>query len=110
MTMLIQDLCAAGELPVRAATVCSNAKLETVEDVKRYFEWHGTFKSIRDCGEKTEKELIGFCRSMSLTNPDSTSNSVENVAAVIYPFVTPRKERVFELFVQSQLSTLSVRA
>ncbi len=107
--MQIDSLCEAGKLSVRASNVCSAADLDTVEDVKNYFEQYGTFKKIRNCGNKTEKELLDLCQAERATLFADYDEQVSEVPEV-YPFVTPRKEEIFEMYIQSQLQRLPVRA
>jgi len=56
-------------ISIRAYNVCLYNELSTFESLRQYYKMHGTFSKFRNCGLKTNKELIDFCKA----NIDSVS-------------------------------------
>lgn len=49
-------------LTVRSINICKDAGLNTLNLILEYYSKNGSFLSIRNCGAKTEKELIEICK------------------------------------------------
>lgn len=59
-------------LTVRSYNVCMNNKLFTVNDIVNYFSKRKTFINLRNCGRKSNEELITLCNQLN-------SNSLLNI-------------------------------
>ncbi len=58
---LLKDLAESSyELTVRAYNVCKDLGFVTVRDLHEFIVKHGEFKNIRNCGNKTNLELLEF--------------------------------------------------
>jgi hypothetical protein len=49
-------------MTVRAYNVCVNNDIETLSQLLNAYKQSGSFVQFRNCGTKTEKELIGICK------------------------------------------------
>ena len=54
----IKDLHYAGEISVRSFNVCSRVNILTILDLHNYLEKHGDFLKVKNCGTKSNKELL----------------------------------------------------
>jgi hypothetical protein len=67
--MTIDKIYSNGNLSVRSYHACKYNAIETIEDLKNYFSKNKTFKKLRNCGEKSNTELIQLCHKF----PDKPS-------------------------------------
>jgi hypothetical protein len=61
----LDELEKAEWISVRAINVCKNNRLTGLNNIISYYRINGTFKSLENCGEKTEKELSEICKKYS---------------------------------------------
>jgi len=66
----INEVYRKGEIEVRSFNICINAGLNSLEDLKIFFKKNGTFKKLRNCGNKSNKELIAICYKYQLLDSD----------------------------------------
>jgi hypothetical protein len=57
----IKDLAEIEDLSVRTINICYFTDLHSLNQILRFYETHKSFKNIRNCGAKSEKELIELC-------------------------------------------------
>jgi len=57
----IDDLIKLNKISARTYKVCSFYNLLTVRDIIRFNNTNDSFKKLRNCGERTEKELLALC-------------------------------------------------
>lgn len=58
--MTLDDLKKKVALSVRSYNVCYGSSLNSIEEIKEFYLKFGSFLSIRNCGEKSNKELISL--------------------------------------------------
>ncbi len=58
----IEELKASAGLSERTKNVCIKGSLETLYKILHYFLKNGDFKKIRNCGEKTNQELMSLAK------------------------------------------------
>lgn len=73
--MTIEEIFNRNEISVRTYNVCIDNKLFTLSDLKKYFYANKSFKGLRNCGTKTNRELIEICTK---NNVDTDHKKEEN--------------------------------
>lgn len=98
----LHELRETGEISVRSYNVCGRAKIITVQDMHEYLLKNEDFINIKNCGQKSNKELLGIYRQYFWA--DNLSKSEEpNVPALV-------KSLEFEDVIECAFKKLSVRA
>lgn len=59
--MTVEEIFNRNEISVRTYNVCRDNKLFTLSDLKNYFHANKSFKGLRNCGTKTNRDLIEIC-------------------------------------------------
>lgn len=59
--MTINKMYFNDEISMRAFNTCIDNKIETTTDLREIYSTYGSFKSLRNCGDKTNVELIAMC-------------------------------------------------
>jgi DNA-directed RNA polymerase alpha subunit len=59
--MIIDEIFQIGNMSVRSYNICKGNKLDTVIELKEYFYEHKSFYKLRNCGRRTNEELIEIC-------------------------------------------------
>lgn len=88
------------ELDKRAYNICRFNNLFTVEEVYKHFLKSRTFLDLRNCGNKTNRELIELCEKFKFDL--SLFRNIENFNST--------QIDVLDNYIESTLSNLSVRA
>lgn len=57
----LDDLIVSDWLSVRAINICRRFQLFSLHHILSFYETHGSFKKLQNCGWKTEKELTDLC-------------------------------------------------
>ncbi len=65
-------------LSIRSLNICLDNEILTVEDLKNHLEKYGTFKNLRRCGDKSNKELKDLC-ALYLSISEISENKNENI-------------------------------
>jgi hypothetical protein len=71
-------------LTVRTINICKDRGLTTLNLILDYYNLNGTFKSIKNCGNKTDIELIEICKKYNYQISNIKFNSVGNFSSPIY--------------------------
>lgn len=61
----LDDLEKADWISVRAINICKYNRLIGLNDIISFYRKHGSFKNLKNCGDKTEKELSEICKKFS---------------------------------------------
>lgn len=61
----LDDLEGTDWISVRAINICRNNMLNSLSDIIAFYKTNGSFKSLENCGDKTEKELSEICKRFS---------------------------------------------
>ena len=67
----IKQLDISNNISERAKTVCENASFKYLGDILEYYHNNLSFKKLRNCGTKTNNELIKICENHVIENKDS---------------------------------------
>lgn len=103
---LLKDLTDSADLSVRAYNICKDLDLITVRDLYNFIRNHGDFRKARNCGAKTDKELLVFIKTFYLDSFDSAevvNNEELNKESVI-------SDQSFEFLVSVEFEKMTVRA
>lgn len=59
--MTIEEIYKKEEISVRSFHVCKYNELNSISDLKKYYYKNKSFEKLRNCGKKTNEELIDIC-------------------------------------------------
>lgn len=109
--MTIEEIYKKEEISVRSYHVCKNNNLNTVKDLKEYFFVRKTFENLRNCGRKSNEELIEICNKYQNTyfeevNVEKKENPLKKI---IYGLTRVQRE-VVNSFILINTNSLSVRS
>jgi hypothetical protein len=88
----INELKVLEGLSVRAYNVCMNGRLKNIAEIVSYYTKYGNFLRIRNCGRKTDNELVTLClkyRSMLIEIPSYDDLEEEDLAEEIEVVAAP---------------------
>ncbi len=101
------------KMSVRAVNICQTANLNSLRKILCFFQTQGTFKNIRNCGQRTENELIFICNKY--LNGHTIQQSIPNLPFLnktieIISKFNPFKKAALNRHIDYLLSKLNVRA
>lgn len=113
--MTIDEIYKKGNLSIRSYHVCENNNIETIHDLKKYFIKYKSFVKFRNCGRKSDEELIKLCNSYYLEEVDSFDKEIqkkvlENPIRKIINGLTRVQREVINSFILVNTNSLSVRS
>jgi hypothetical protein len=92
------------ELTVRAYNVCKDLGFVTLRDLHEFIVKHGDFKTVRNCGNKTNLELLEFHKTFYTDAfEEQEGEETINKESVI-------SDQSFEYLIEGEFEKLSVRA
>jgi hypothetical protein len=109
--ILLEELIDNEWLSVRSINICKVAGLISLNRILDFYSKKGSFMTIRNCGAKTDKELIEICKKYLASNPvnseakEQTESFLETINSLT-PFQKATLNRHFEYLV----SNLNVRS
>jgi len=109
--ILLEELIDKEWLSVRSINICKDADLISLNRILDFYAKKGSFMSIRNCGAKTDKELIEICKKYLVSIPDSGDSKEQKESFLetinlLTPFQKATLNRHFEYLV----SNLNVRS
>lgn len=111
--MTINEIFLKDEISVRAFNTCTDNKIENISELKDYFNTYGSFKQLRNCGRKTDSELVGIClkyfdlENQLINTTDIYSN--KNISNILSYF-TEDKFILIDDFIKVRFINLSLRS
>lgn len=97
----------------RSIGVCRIANLNTLKEVIEYYYKHGTFIEIRNCGIKSDKELIEICKKY-INNPfrviETPQTIIDRSIEEIFNKLNPFKRGLLNRYIQFLINALNVRS
>jgi hypothetical protein len=111
--MTINEIFLKGEISVRALNTCTDNEIETIAELKEFFNTCGSFKLFRNCGRKTDSELVNIClkyfdlESQQINTTDIYSN--QNISNLLSDF-DEKKLIIIDNFIKAKFIDLSVRS
>ena len=106
--MTIDEIYKKEEISVRSYHVCKYNELHSVSDLKQYYRKNKSFEKLRNCGRKSNKELIEIFNKYQ---DDYVENrEMENPLKSIILNLTRVQREVVNSFIFVNTNTLSVRS
>jgi hypothetical protein len=108
--MTIDKIYSDGNLSVRSYNVCKDNGIQNVIDLKEFYERSKSFRFLRNCGPKSNQELLELCDEFNqnsnsispvLTNESNIVNTIESLSR-------PQRQ-VINNFIKITTSNLKVR-
>ena len=111
--MTINEIFLKEEISVRAFNTCTDNEIETISELIEYYNTYGSFKHFRNCGKKTDSELISICLkyfdSENVTENTNDLFSNNNIIEFLSKF-DERKLTIVDNFIKTEFLNLSVRS
>lgn len=111
--MTINEIFLNNEISVRAFNTCTDNEIETISELKEYFNTYGSFNRFRNCGKKTNSELVDIClkyfdlESQLINTIDIYSN--QNISNLLSDF-DEKKLIIIDSFIKVKFIDLSIRS
>lgn len=71
--MTIDEIYKNKQICARTYNVCIDNNINSIERLKEYYLKHKSFEHLKNCGQKTNEELIDFC----INHPEIYNNIEE---------------------------------
>ncbi len=98
-------------MTVRAFNICVNNGIESLSQLLKVYKQSGSFVQFRNCGAKTEKELIEICKKYSNLNKcEEIPKEINDVTLEIVDRLTLSKKNVLYRYLLNSFDNLTVRA
>ena len=110
--MTIDEIYKKEEISVRSYHVCKYNELHSVSDLKKYYYKNKSFEKLRNCGRKSDEELIDICNKYQdeyIENRE-TETKKENPLKTIISELTRVQREVINRFIFVNTNSLSVRS
>lgn len=110
--MTIDEIYKKEEISVRSYHVCKYNELHSVSDLKKYYYKNKSFEKLRNCGRKSNEELIDICNKYQdeyIENRE-TETKKENPLKTIISELTRVQREVINSFIFVNTNSLSVRS
>ncbi|GAL73124.1 sigma factor-like helix-turn-helix DNA-binding protein [Jejuia pallidilutea] len=110
--MTIDEIYKKEEISVRSYHVCKYNELNSISDLKKYYYKNKSFEKLRNCGRKSNEELIELCnkyrdeflanRELEIKKENSLKNIISNLTRI--------QREVINSFILVNTNSLSVRS
>ncbi len=110
--MTIDEIYKKEEISVRSYHVCKYNNLNSVKDLKEYFYKRKSFDNLRNCGKKSNEELIELCNKYQgeYLETQELENNKENPLKTIISELTRVQREVINSFILVNTNSLTVRS
>lgn len=110
--MTIDEIYKNEEISVRSYHVCKYNELNSISDLKKYYYKNKSFEKLRNCGRKSNEELIELCNKYPDNYFENKEVEVktENPLNGIIPNLTRVQREVINSFIFVNTNSLSVRS
>lgn len=106
--MTVEEIYLKGEISVRSYHVCITSELYTVFDLINFYHNNLSFKNIRNCGTKSNNELIAICEKYKSSSIKVVKR--ENIFEKIVLNLSRAQREVINSFTLVNKESLSVRS
>lgn len=98
-------------IKVRCYNVCKDNNLLTINDLHKYYLKHGSFEKLRNCGRKSNEELVEICKNYQ-TDVSEEKNEFLNIDALkkIITNLSKAQREVINNFIFVNTNKLSTRS
>ena len=107
--MTIDKIYSDGNLSVRSYHACKYNEIESILDLKSYYLKHRTFTKLRNCGEKSNLELIRLCKEHQDASIPKDTETKENTLIDKIQKLNRLQRQVINQFIKITTSNLKVR-
>jgi len=110
--MTIDEIYRKEKISVRSYHVCKYNNLNSVKDLKEYFYKHKSFDKLRNCGRKSNEELIEICNKFQgeyLENQELETKRENPLKSIILELTRVQRE-VINSFILVNTNSLTVRS
>ncbi len=97
-------------LSVRSVNVCKAAGLDNLEKIILYFNTYGGFQQLKNCGRKSEKELLNVCEIYGNTQDGDRIEKLSNDVLLKIVSFEPKKIAILNTYFEFLTSKLEVRS
>lgn len=109
--MTIDEIFDNEEISVRSYNVCRYNGLDSIDKLKEYYLKNSSFENLRNCGRRSNEELIEVCKKYLTTNADNTTEQTnKNPLEEILANLTRIQREVINSFILVNINSLSVRS
>lgn len=110
--MTIDEIYKKGNLSIRSYHVCKSNEIETIFDLKKYFIKYKSFVKFRNCGRKSNEELIEICNKYKgeYLEDCEIETKKENPLKIIISELTRVQREVVNSYILINTNSLSVRS
>ncbi|MFD0931288.1 Helicase associated domain protein [Psychroflexus salinarum] len=110
--MTIDEIYKKEEISVRSYNVCKYNELYSVPDLKKYYYKNKSFEKLRNCGRKSNEELIDICNKYQdeyIENKEIEIKKEKPLKGIISNLTRVQRE-VINSFILVNTNSLSVRS
>lgn len=110
--MTIDEIYKNEEISVRSYHICKYNELNSISDLKKYYYKNKSFEKLRNCGRKSNEELIEICNKYPDDYYENKEIEVkeENPLKSIISVLTRVQREVINSFIFVNTNSLSVRS
>ena len=110
--MTIEEIYYSEDLSVRSFNVCNDNGLKDLPSILSYFQENKTFDNLRNCGRKSNEELIALCLKYidkeNLAQDESTKT--ENPLIAKISNLTRTQREIVNSFIEINVNNLTNRS
>ncbi len=109
--MTIDEIYDFDEISVRSYNLCRYNNLNSLQNLIDYYCKHGNFNKLRNCGKKSNEELIEICKKYQTTIADKTTEQTNKYPLEeILANLTRIQRDIINSFILVNANSLSVRS
>ncbi|AJR03761.1 helicase associated domain-containing protein [Siansivirga zeaxanthinifaciens] len=110
--MTIDEIYKNEEISVRSYHVCKSNNLNSLKDLKEYYFKNKSFDKLRNCGRKSDEELIEICNKYHgehFDNDETEIKKEKSLKSIILELTRVQRE-IINSFILVNTNSLSVRS
>lgn len=109
--MTIDEIYRKEKISIRSYHVCKYYNFNSVKELREYYYEHKSFAKLRNCGNKSNEELIEICKNYKENNIESQEieTQTENPIKKIIEGLTRTQRETINNFILTNINSLSVR-
>jgi len=110
--MTIDEIYRKEEISVRSYHVCKYNNLNSIKNLKEYYYKHKSFSKLRNCGRKSNEELIEICNKFQVEYFEGLEIEIKkgNPLKTIISELTRVQREVINSFILVNTNSLSIRS
>ncbi len=110
--MTLDEIYYNEDIEVRAINVCRYSGLLNLELILNHYFRYKTFKNLKNCGKKSNNELIGLCLKynyLTKENNDEIKQKEKKLINLIADFNKTKRD-IINSYIENNLKNLSIRS